>query len=94
VLQKRNAEVDQLSKGDIPCLDVQKFFNDFQEIYTSKEKVEEHLATYSEIEILQGTAISNAWLSNFGNQCVEALKILGYADLTVRAIRGIVLLRS
>lgn len=90
VVQKRDVEVFRLRDGDIPCLDVHRLFNNFREIYTSLQDVNTHLASFPEIDLHGSTAISHVWLSNFGDSCVDAVKVLGYADLTVSATTGLI----
>lgn len=82
VVRKREEEVARLQEGRIPYIDLHKFFDDFKEIFTSFTDVEQHFLKLPKIDLQGPTAISETWISTFGDECSDALEMLGYADLT------------
>lgn len=83
VLVQRDVVLSQLQTGTIPYLDLQDLLKDFPEVYSSTQQLEDHLATVPDVDLHGQTAVSNTWLSTFGDGCLDAIKVLGYADLTV-----------
>jgi hypothetical protein len=86
VLQQRDTAISQLQTGTIPYLDLEDLFNKFSEIYPSMKHLEDHLADFPEVYLHGRTAVSNPWLSTFGDACLDALNVLGYAELTVSTL--------
>lgn len=87
VLQQRDTLVSQLQTGSIPYLDLEGLLREFPELYPSREQLEERLGTLPDVFIQGRTAVSDTWVTRFGDACVDAIKELGtYADLTVSAV--------
>jgi hypothetical protein len=83
IAQQRDATISQLQTGHVPYLDVQELFHKFREIYSSTEQLEELLKATPDIHLLGRTAVSLPWLKTFADGCCDAVKVLGYANLTV-----------
>jgi hypothetical protein len=83
ITQHRDAEFAELQAGNIPCIDLQEHFKAFSELYSSPKDVEGYALGPPTILVQGATAISTTWISNFANQCVGALEVLGYADVMV-----------
>ncbi|KAH7109070.1 hypothetical protein B0J11DRAFT_586676 [Dendryphion nanum] len=81
IVRKRDEYIEQLRAGHLPCLELKSLVEQFSQIFTSVEDAEGYVSTLPGVLLFRPTAVSEVWLANFGDECVGALDILGYADL-------------
>lgn len=70
-----------VESGEQPYLDLHVLLREFPDTYPSLQEAKEQLQTYPEILIHGSTAISILWLTEFGTQCVDELKLVRYTAL-------------
>lgn len=67
--------------GEKPYLDLHNLAREFPDTYPSVQEAKEQVQANSEILVHGSTAVSMLWLTRFGTECVEELRLFGYTAL-------------
>lgn len=83
VKQIHDNVIDDLRTGKTAYIDLADFYRGNQAIYPSQEAAEKHLAGTLDVDILDDFVVSNAWIRNFSEECVQTLRDENSVDLSV-----------
>lgn len=81
MLKKRSAMIAAVQAGEQPYLDLHTLVREFPDTYPSLHEAKKQVQANSEILVHGFTAISMLWLTRFGSERVDELRLLGYTAL-------------
>jgi hypothetical protein len=80
---KRTTATEELKSGAMAYLSLQKFYQDFPELFVSYEDAQSYARELPFIDIIDTFAVSRARLSMLEKLCAQTLQDSGYVDLQV-----------
>ena len=83
VKQIHDNVIDDLRTGKTAYIDLADFYRGNQAIYPSQEAAEKHLAGTLDVDILDDSVVSNAWIRNFSEECAQTVRDENSVDLSV-----------
>jgi hypothetical protein len=79
----RDTIVNDLQHGRRAYIDLQAFWTDFPELYSSIEDTKQNLRNSADVEVISSFAVSSTWTTRCVKECVKALQDDGRIDLAV-----------
>lgn len=80
---KRDTMGTDLQSGALAYINLQKFCEDFPELFANLEVAHRYFETLSNVQIMDSFALSALWLSNFEKECEQMLRQNRHVDLSV-----------
>ncbi|KAF2741530.1 hypothetical protein EJ04DRAFT_454081 [Polyplosphaeria fusca] len=75
------SEITRLKEGQIPLLDIQQFYYEFNALYSDLQDARDHLSKDPEVQVGSSIAISRRWLSVCMERYIKQLEVNGYTDI-------------